>query len=206
MAIPFISSTDLENYLGYTVDPDKALIALDASCDNIRKTVEQDLDFVADDEVTLDGTGQDYLLLPEMPIYSVSSVIQHHPFSSDIALAEGTDWVLDKEDGTLKSAFLSVYTSPRSQFTLGRQNYTVTYSHGYVTDSSVPGLPADVQEWPSSLRLVALQLATRIYEQGIVASETVGSVSASYSVVEGILVSAGERDILEKVVGIGRRR
>lgn len=208
MAIPFISRTDLENYLEYEVNPDKAAIALDSACSQIRSISDQKLEYVENDVVALNGSGSDTLLLPEIPVYSVGSVV-YHPGrgAADVTLVEGTDWVLDKVDGSISTAYLG---SPQytwyQTFFRGRQNYTVTYTHGYVSDASVSGLPPDVQEWPSDLRLVALQLATRIYEQGIVASESVGSVSASYAVVEGILVSAGERDILERVVGIGRRR
>lgn len=196
MSLPFISNTDLENYLGLTTDVDKAAIAADSACDIIRKTLDQALDFVADDEVLLDSEGLDYLLLPELPVYSVSSLTG--PGGSE--LVQGTAFVLDRESGSLRTKNLT------SRFLKGRQIYTAVYTHGYVSDADAPGLPADAIEWPSSLRMVALQLASRIYDQGIVSSESVGGVSMSYAAAESMVLTDRERSLLERAVGVGRRR
>lgn len=151
---------------------------------------------MAGDVVALDSEGTDTLLLPEMPVYSVASVVGPGSY----ALVLGTDYVLDKESGTLRTKTLT------SRFLKGRQIYTVTYTHGYVSDDSVPGLPSDVIEWPSALRMVTLQLASRIYDQGIVSSESVGGVSMSYATAEAPVLTDRERSLLEKSVGVGRRR
>lgn len=196
MSLPFISNADLENYLGLTTDVDKAAIAADTACDVIRKTLDQNMDFVADDEVVLDSEGLDFLLLPEMPVYSVTSLTG--PGGSE--LTQGTTFVLDKESGSLRTKNFG------SKFLKGRQIYTAVYTHGYVSDAAAPGLPADVVEWPSSMRMVALQLASRIYDQGIVSSESVGGVSMSYAAPESIVLTDRERSMLERAVGVGRRR
>lgn len=196
MALPFISKTDLDNYLGYTTDVDKSGIAIDAACDITRKVSGQSLDFVANDVVVLDSEGQESLLLPEMPVYSVASVVDQN----NRTLVEGTDYEFDSEAGYLQTKRRG------SKFAIGRKVYTVTYTHGYVSDAGVVGLPADVIEWPSALRMVALQLATRIYDQGIVSSESVGGVSMSYAAPEALVLSDRERSLLEAVVGVGRRR
>lgn len=196
MGTPFISITDLENYMGRSPLPDKAKIALDAACDEVRKVAEQDLDFVADDEVLLGSDGGETMLLPEMPVYAVESV----EGPSGNVLVPGTDYVLDRETGALQTKKIGL------KFLKGRQNYTVVYTHGYVSDSSVEGLPSDVQEWPSALRIVALQLAVRIYDQQLVKEETVGGYSATYSSDEAIVLTDRERDLVEKTIGVGRRR
>lgn len=195
MSAPFISSEDLSDYLGYEVDPDKAAISVDTACDVVRKTVEQDLSYAAGDEVLLDSEGTDTLLLPESPVYSVSSVVV-----GGVTLTAGTHYVLDREQGSIRTK------SYGQVFLKGRQVYTVVYTHGYVSDDSEIGLPADVQTWPSAIRMVALQLATRIYDQGIVSQETVGGVSMSYATPEAIVLTARERSLLEKSAGVGRRR
>lgn len=196
MAHPFVSIVDLEEYLGYTVDTDKAKIALDSACEILRTVCSQDLDFVADDVVILDSDGSDTLLLPELPVYEVASVVG----PGSITLVEGTDYVVYPEDGLIRTK------SHYSTFQRSRGDYTVTYTHGYVSDSTVPGLPANVIEWPSSVRIVALQLATRIYDQGIVSSESVGGVSMSYAAPESIVLTDRERSLVEKATGVGRRR
>lgn len=196
MAVPFISIADLQEYLGLTADVERARIALDAACDTVKKISEQSLDFVADDVVVLDSEGTDSLLLPEMPVYEVSSVVGPGAYS----LVLGTDYVVDRESGTVQTKRLT------SKFLKGRQIYTVTYTHGYVSDASVPGLPSDVIEWPSALRMVTLQLASRIYDQGIASSESVGGVSISFAAPEAPVLTDRERSLLEKSIGVGRRR
>lgn len=194
MAVPFISQADLETYLGRDTDPDKAKIALDTACDVIRKVAEQNLDYIEDDEAVLDNVeGRDSLLLPESPVYEVSSLA-----GPTGTMTAGVDYIFDKEMGALKTKRAG------RNFLKGRQLYTATYTHGYASDTA--GKHADTQVWPSSLRMVALQLASRIYDQGIVSSESVGGVSFSYAAPEAIMLTALERDLVEKVVGLGRNR
>lgn len=196
MVLPFISNDDLTDYLGMTLIVDKANIALDAACDSVKKIVGQSLDFVADDVAVLDSEGGEVLLLPELPAYSITSLVG----PGGIALTEGTHFHFDIEMGAIQTS------KQGSVFLKGRKNYTVTYSHGYVSDPDVVGLPPNVLTWPSALRIVALQLAARIYDQGIVSSESVGGVSMSYAAPEAIVLTDRERSLLERVVGVGRRR
>lgn len=193
---PFISATDLNNYLGLVVDADKAAIAVDAACDTLRKTADQSLDYVSGDVVVLDSDGGHTLLLPELPVYTVTSVVG----PGSVALVEGVNYVVDLENGALQTKEWS------SRWMKGRKIYTVTYSHGYVDNAAAPGLPANAIEWPAALRIIALQLASRIYDQGLVSSESVGGYSSTYSVGESISLSDREISMLERVIGPGRRR
>lgn len=202
MALPFISTTDLDNYLGRTIDPDKGAIAVDSACDLLCKVSAQSLYFVADDVVALDSDGTEILLLPEMPVYSVSSVSQRvdeDPLN-DIVLVDRYDYWFDEEEGAIVTSKIG------SKFLPGRQLYSVTYSHGYVSDSAGPGLPANVQEWPSALRMLALQVASRIYDQQLVQQETVGSYVSIYSAREAPVLTDRERSLLARIVDVGRRR
>lgn len=191
---PFISATDLMEYLEHAVDNDKAAIAVDAACDIIRDESDQSLDFLEDEEVFLDSEGTDVILLPEMPAISVASVVG----PGDITLVEGTDWSFDEESG-------SITTMRRDyKFLPGRKLYTVVYTHGYTGD--LAGKPPGTQLWPSSLRMLTLQIAARIYSQGIVSQESYAGFSATYSASEAITLTDRERTLLEKCVGVGRRR
>lgn len=194
MAVPFIGKADLDNYLGRTTDLEKAKIALDSACDSIRKAAEQELDYVEGDTAVLDNVeGRDTLLLPETPVYEVTQLV-----GPAGALNLGSQYLLDKEIGAVKTKLVG------RNFLKGRQLYTVTYTHGYASDPA--GKHADTQVWPSSLRMVALQLASRIYDQGIVSSESVGGISSNYATPESIILTKMELNHIEKTVGLGRSR
>lgn len=194
MAVPFISTTDLGNYLGHAIEPDKGAIAVDSACDMCRRLADQFLYYIEDDVVELDSEGTDVLLLPEMPVYEVSSVIG----PGEIALVVGTDYEFDKESGAITTVRRDY------KFLKGRKIYTAIYTHGYTDDAT--GKHADVELWPSALRMLALHLASRIYTQQLVKAETIGGYSATYSTDESIVLTDRERSLLEKVVGVGRRR
>lgn len=200
MAVIFISSDDLANYIGRTVETDKAGIALDSACDILRKEAGQNYDYVEDDTALVWANGlSGALLLPEMPVYSVSSVTKVGlSGGSDTDLVVDDNYIFDEEMGAVFAL------DPANPFSKGR--YSLTYTHGYVVDSGAPGLPANVQEYPSSLRMLALQLASRIYDQGLVLQETVGSYVAIYSAREAIVLTEREKSQLERAVGVGRRR
>lgn len=184
MATPFISSTDLADYRKQVVDNDAAAIAIDAACQVVRDELGQGIDRVADDVVDLDSDGTDRLLLPEGPVESVDSV-ELNPTGT--ALAVGTDVLLDRENDSL------VMRSNGRRFLKGRQLYRVTYTHGLTTV-------------PSSVRLVALHLATRLYDQQLVKQESVGGYQAVYAASDPVGLTMGEKSILHRAAGMGRRR
>ena len=164
MTAPFISVTDLAAALHRTIDPDDALgeMACDAASQVVRDYCRQHINLVTDDEVLLDGTDTDAIMLPELPIVEVGPV-----------LVEGT--ALTTDEWTLGDPNVGIlYRTPAtSKWTLGRSNVEVTYTHGWSVST-----PTGV---PSSLRIVALYVAMRIWDQGIVNTEGVGGYSASYS-------------------------
>lgn len=184
MATPFISSTDLADYREQAVDNDLAAIAIDSACQIVRDEVAQGIDRVTDDVVDLDSEGTDRLLLPEGPVESVTSVELN---STGTPLVEGTDFYLDKENDSL------VMKSSSLRFLKGRQLYKVTYTHGLATV-------------PSSVRLVALNLAARIYDQQLVKQESVGGSQTVYAASDPIGLTPAETSVLHKAAGVGRRR
>lgn len=192
MADPFISTTDLADYLGGTLDEARALIAVDSACQLLRDAADQTFDLVVDDEVRLDSSGGDTLLLPELPIVEVTSVLD--PDGDE--LVEDDDWVLDREMGAIRTA--SLWRS----FRAGRQAYTVTYTHGF---TATPESGLDAPAWPSGLRILALTVAARVYDQQLARQESVGGAQLIYSAPESLGLSAREKDVLKKYAPERRR-
>ena len=172
MADPFITTTDLGDYIGIDVSADAgALIAIDAACDICRDVADQTFN-LGTATVTLDGTGTDMLLLPRLPVVSAGTV--------NVSGTAVTDYAVDSDRGVL------VRTTSPCVWTAGRQNVEVTYVHGYPD--------ADL---PRSVRMVALTIASRLVIQGVAQYETVGDVQMRYGV-NATDLTDGERRILRK--------
>jgi hypothetical protein len=176
---PFITTTDLVNYIGRggTADPGM-VIAVDAACDICRDVAEQSFN-QATSTITLDGTGTDAILLPEHPVTAAGTV--------SVNGTAVTDYVLN-DNGILYRRVVDWddWTGTTLTWPEGRQNVTVTFDHGYSS--------ADL---PRSVRMVALAIAARLVVQGPALQETVGEESVRYAVANTDL-TAGELRILRK--------
>lgn len=169
---PYIDRSDLGAYLRRDLtDDDLALIAIDSACTMIRNLASQRLDLVEDETILTNGEGTDVILLPELPIVSVSSVERDDvEVDSDDYLVAGKSGRLVKKSGVWRS---------------GKGNYSVTYTHGF-------------SEIPSDLRVVTLQLAARIYDQGLAKAEQVGNYQITYAAPEPMGLSPRELSIVAK--------
>ena len=147
-----------------------AALAVDSACSQLRTFTGQTLDYVEDDTATfiLTTPYADGLLLPEMPVVEVDEV----RIDGEVSL----DWRLDS-GGILR-------TTTRRFFYAG-STVEVDYSHGFATI-------------PAELRMLALTLAARIYQQGIARQESTGSSSVTYSVSSPLDLTSGERTIVAK--------
>lgn len=189
---PFISRTDLSEYLGVDVTTDAgALIAVDAAVDTVRTLTEQDFNPVNADTIVLDGTGTDTLLLPQLPVRAVgTAVVNGGTLDPTLDYTWTAGGYLIRTDGT---ATLSSWTQssygPCAYWPQGRQNVSVTYDRGYSTNGSID-VPADV-------RIVALMIAARLSVQGVDSTRTVGAASVKYAVASTDLTE-NERRILRK--------
>lgn len=184
MAEPFISRDDLSALLGQDVSgEDKALIAIDAACDTVRVIAEQTFNLVTDDEIRMDGTGTDALLLPQLPVTEISEVIENGTtLTADTDYMVSADGVLLRLPSIVENGSISLC---RRQWWPGRQNIAITYSHGYA-------------EIPRDVRIVALSLAARLYGQGAgVVFQVLGQYQVRYSGAPGDLTST-ETLILHK--------
>lgn len=174
-----MTATDLSDYLGRDVTSDAgAIIALDAACDMCRDIAEQR--FNGDTEtVTLDGTGTDSLLLPQLPVSAAGTVLVDGTAVTDYTL--NNNGILFRGSVSAEGAAYTASTWPA-----GRQNVVVTYDYGYAT--------ADL---PRSVRMVALALASRLIVQGVAVEEQVGQVRVKYAGAATDLTST-EKIVLRK--------
>jgi hypothetical protein len=175
MANPLIAPKDIVDYLGRggTADPGM-LIACDAASDMVRTFAERS--FNADTStISLDGTGTDALLLPELPVTGAGTVLVNGGTVTDYTL---------NGNGILYRGTAGV--DPRPVWPMGRQNVQVTYDHGW-----------EDQDIPRDVRMVALAIASRLIVQGPLKTETIGSVSATYAV-NSTDLTGGEQAILRK--------
>lgn len=148
MTTPFISLANLGSYMGQDLTGnDMASIAIDAACETVRSYTRRQINYLADDEIVLNGSGTDTLLLPEWPVIALADVVEDDvDVDADLYVVQGsrlvrTDWAL---------------------WSRGKANVTLTYSHGYaVQEADVVAVtgPARV---PSDLRDVALSIASNL--------------------------------------------
>lgn len=173
---PFITLTDLSDYLGRDVSADDgAVIALDASCDICRDEAEHPINR-GTATMAFDGTGTDALVLPYHPVANAGTVTVGGEAVTDYTLT-GHGVLLRGTAGVL----------PRPVWPEGRQNVGVTFEYGYE--------PADI---PRSVKMVALAIATRLVVQGPAERETLGDSSVQYAVASTDLTN-GERRILGRL-------
>lgn len=169
---PFISRADLGNKVGEDLsDNDHALACVDAACDMCRTISEQNFNRGTATTFQLDGSGLESLLLPEYPVNSVSQVVE------DGGTLSSGDYTIDAQTGSLIRIPVDGYVSsnrslrPSVVWNRGRQNIQVTYDHGWNPDD----IPRDV-------RMVALNVAARFYQQGPADWEVLGQRQVRYTV------------------------
>lgn len=188
---------DLAAVLDQQHDPSDLglLLALEGASGLVRAYTGQTFDLLEDDVVAMDGSGTEALLLPELPVASVSEVVE---IDND-----GTETTLEVDDYRLgASGVLYRLDSSWSHATWcpGHANIQVTYTHGYsLPEGNDPGtLPPEIQ-------MVVLNLAARGHALSagrLVRSETIGSYSVTYGdsteATEEEPLSRVERAVLER--------
>jgi hypothetical protein len=178
-----IDVDDLSGYVGRDVSADDgAVICVDSACAMVQTLTEQDFE-AATDTVTLDGTGTDTLLLPQLPVNSAGTVVVNGGTLNSTDYGVGADGRLVRTGGTAVWSTWGQTSAPSAYWPRGRQNISVTYTHGYAGTV------------PSDVRRVALELAHRMFTQGGAISETVGQVTKRYAVASTDLTN-GEKAIL----------
>lgn len=198
---PFITTADLGAYLRRDVTGDlMAELAVGSACETLRDMIGQDLDGKVDDVVTLDGSGTDALLLPQLPVAEVAAV--YLLTAGDPILVPAANYYLG-DDGVL-------YMRRGLRWLPGRGLYQVIYSHGWNTQAESGGSGSglnvsDLPALPRTLRILATTWAARIYDQGLVSQESVGGYQVIYSAESSLSLTKGELALVAKYRP-GRRR
>lgn len=193
MADAFITTTELGDLIGKDLSSDDgATLAVDMACEACRTVAEQ-LFTPLSETIALDGTGTDCLLLPERPVNAVGTVVVNGVTKGSLDYVSTSDGKLFATSGTAQWTTWSNgwcwIRGGTAYWPEGRQNVVVTYDHGYI-DGTVTVVPDDV-------RMVALQLASRIVIQGVAAAESVGQNTVRYGTNATDLTN-GEKAILRK--------
>lgn len=168
MTVPFINAKDLADYLHFTnqdlLEEGLADIAIDSACQSVRDWCDQLVEATAVVD-KVNGNDTAVLVLPHFPIISTTSLKMYGDgqlvASSEEILVDGTDYVMDAASGIVERVDDGVWTR-------GTRNivWTGTYGHDPV---------------PTTVRLVALQIAARIYDEGMAVSESAGTYSGTFS-------------------------
>lgn len=175
--------TELGALLHQNLDGDDATarLALSIATSAVQEEAETTFGHSQDDEVTLDGSGTDALLLPGLPVLDVSTVEVDSDTESPTELVADEDFWIDFDAGLL--------IRRGDLWPTRRRSVTVTYSHGYEVGEPAPAL----------VKGIVLQVAARIYRNLGVKDESLGfgSYSASFAA-SGVELTEGERNALRR--------
>lgn len=196
----FATADDLANRLGIELTDEEetraeTLIAL--ASDLIRGEAKQTISLVEDDTLTMPGTTDERITLPERPVVEVASVTL-----GDAALVEGADWYLDRNTivrlsrTVARIGWLVDDTWPLATgFGVPTRTLEITYTHGY---------PAD--ELPMIVKAICLESVIRAWvNPGSVAREQVGDTHTVYDNMRfsptGLLLTDNECEQLHRFFG-----
>jgi hypothetical protein len=190
----FCTVQDVEEFLQLDISSDADKLAsceraIGAATEAIRNYCNQHIDLVTDDVYTFDvAPGRWNLLLPEMPVVSVSEVVE-----DGVTLVVGDEYKLANFGQLLRVG---------RRWMAGIQIVAVTYTHGY---DAYDSLPADIVD-------VCTRAASRAYQAGLrsddsdgvpgVSAKSLGDYSVSFGaeggggISEGILGASASRALL----------
>lgn len=192
--VAFATSDDLAIRLGIELtgdEIDRASVLLGRASGLIQDEANLTLALVTD-TITMPGTTDERIKLPQRPVISVDSVTL-----GGGELVEGRDWYLDGSVIIRLPRFVVTADGFTSEFSLGAgfgwptQTLEISYTHGYI----------DV---PASVKAICVEMVVRVWiNPGGVARETVGDTSTVYDRERispaGLLLTAEERRIISRL-------
>lgn len=185
----FATVADLATRLGVTLSAEEATRAealLARASGLVQDVAKQEIALVEDDVLTLQGTNEDRLLLPERPVVKVTSV------ALDGVALDG--WYLDG-NALVRNGYsldgLLVFAG--SSFGTPGANLVITYTHGYA-------------EPPATVASIVLEAVVRVWvNPGAVIGERHGSEQVQYGQSEqaGLLLTRSEQRAIRRLFGHG---
>lgn len=155
---------------------DFALLTASAA---VRGYCRQRLDLVEDDEIVLDSAGGRLIMLPELPVVSVSEVVEN-----------GEELVLVDDYELMRFGILHRTARP---WYIGIGAVAITYTHGYAV---IPDL----------IRAVTARAASRLYQAGLRAAETAGVPGVVSKTLGDFSVTFGAESAAEGTMGASGAR
>ena len=171
MSTPWITSDELAGHTGAEIAFNPvASIYMEAACDCIRLYIDQNVDYKANDSISIPGSGTTALILPQMPIVSVSSITK----DDDEDEVDDTTYHVEGRSRVVLNSGWNKWL--RSSW------YTVVYSHGYALTQADVDEDSGIYRVPATLRLRALEVAATALVSGVtgvggVKSESIGRYS-----------------------------
>jgi len=182
-------------------------LALAAGQAAVRKYLDQEITFVADDVILLDGFGKPWLRLPERPVRAVTLVEEGDGTTADFETVDADDYVVRRS---------LLFRVDGTGWAPGNVNVRVTYDHGWDvgevdsdsdSDFDHPNVPADIV-------LATLSAARRMYEHmgdepqaTDIIQESIGGYSYTLSSEArksaGVDLLAAEKIILDRYRAVG---
>lgn len=173
----FALPTELGAFLHIEIDSEDvaANLALDAATSVIEDYIGQRiLSPEQPEDIRLNGTGDRLLLLPGQPC-SVAEVTVIEG-DEEVVLEDEVDYYLDGQAGILYRL--------DGVWELGKGNIRVSITIGR-------------EEVPAALKMVAIQIAARLWDQGLAASESMNGYSITYASQAGVGLTDYEKQILD---------
>lgn len=167
-----VSGLEFAHHRGVTWDPTdlQSILVLESACDMARTYTGQEFTLVEDDEVRLDGTGKDGLMLPQLPIVEVTEIVVEDDDPLDLS-----------EDVYVGTAGILWRAYP-CRWPLGHGNIAVTYSHGYAA------IPADLRQ--AIFEIADVLIANGASGGQIIKSETIGSYVIAFDTGSSVNLTA----------------
>jgi hypothetical protein len=196
-SVPFGTVGQMSSYLRIEIPPTDivANLALAAATVAIQQYTDQ-LITQTTETVILDGTGNDTMLLPELPVTDVTEVVvdvdtsnpqtlqpQSAGSNADYTWVGGEEGLLIRRRGQF-ILWQGLFNAKYGHWPDRWQSVQVTYTHGW------PTIPTDLQ-------LLCAIIAARAFAQDGANSETVGTYVAQYAAQPGQIAPA-EKTILDR--------
>lgn len=202
MARPLLASAvELAARTGRSATDQNLVGALQDASRRFRGAVHHEVHRVAGDVLELDGTGGRIIMLPAVPIVSITSLV----LDDDTELVAGTDYSVRKSLGLLRS--LNGCWPVRDGFA------TITYTHGYdatpVAEAdadednpagSIPGLPDDIQAAVLDMAQILLNVDAGVQSKTVLgdsvqfgAAASVGTTQVWSDAVDNHIIARSDR-------------
>jgi hypothetical protein len=195
----FATNAEFADRTGLTLDEGEQTRAdnlLARVATEIQAVAGQTILQVTDEEITMSGTTDRRILLPQRPVVSVSSVML-----DGTELNQGNDYFVDGDE-LVRRIFTLLSPSVIDAWTFGRgfgfewQTLEITYTHGY-EDDEIPGILKEIS---------CEAVARAFFNPATVARETIGDTTTTFDNARfsptGLRLTGDEKNDIRRLFGM----